>query len=115
MVLDARASADGVRAEGMELVSNLREMGDVLRANAERLLADIQSIHARMVGDLDRVEPESASGAGSGSGTSAGSSSSASTPPDEPAGDAAADEADAGGGASGDADALDVPDFIARQ
>ena len=51
MVLDARATADGVRAEGMELVSNLREMGDVLRANAERLLHDIQSIHSRMVSD----------------------------------------------------------------
>lgn len=57
-MLDARASADGVRAEGMELVSQLREMGDALRGNAERLLNDIQAIHSRMVGELKRVAPE---------------------------------------------------------
>lgn len=60
LVLDARASADGVRAEGMELVSNLREMSDVLRSNADLLLRDIQAIHARMIGELERVRPEGA-------------------------------------------------------
>lgn len=57
LVLDARASADGVRAEGMELVSNLREMSAVLRSNADRLLQDIQSIHSRMVGELEQAGP----------------------------------------------------------
>ena len=36
-------------------------MGDVLRSNAERLLHDIQTIHSRMVGDLDRVDPDAGS------------------------------------------------------
>jgi hypothetical protein len=31
-------------------------MGSSLRVNAERLLGDIQSIHARLRGDVDRVE-----------------------------------------------------------
>lgn len=38
----------------MELVSNLREMSDVLRSNAELLLHDIQKIHSRMVGELEQ-------------------------------------------------------------
>jgi vacuolar-type H+-ATPase subunit H len=91
LVLDARATAEGVRAEGMELVSNLREMGDVLRANAERLLADIQSIHARMVRELDRVDPAR---------SRSDAAAEAPVPAAEPA---------------GSADELDVPDFIARR
>jgi hypothetical protein len=31
-------------------------MGSSLRVNAERLLGDIQSIHARLRADVDRVE-----------------------------------------------------------
>jgi hypothetical protein len=31
-------------------------MGDSLRANAERLLRDIQMIHSRMVAELDRID-----------------------------------------------------------
>jgi hypothetical protein len=48
----------------MELVSNLREMGDVLRSNAERLLHDIQRIHSRMVGELEQVVGDDAASAG---------------------------------------------------
>jgi uncharacterized membrane protein YqiK len=66
LILDARATADGVRAEGMEIVSNLRQMSDSLRVNAERLLTDIQSIHSRMVGELERVEPGGDTGLPSG-------------------------------------------------
>jgi len=90
LVLDARATADGVRAEGMELVSNLREMSDSLRVNAERLLADIQSIHARMVGELERVDPGTDSIAPGTSGPEAESESSIE-------------------------DELDVPDFVQRR
>jgi hypothetical protein len=43
----------------MELVANLRDMGDSLRANAERLLRDVQSIHSRMVAQIDRAETKS--------------------------------------------------------
>lgn len=89
LVLDAQASADGVRAEGMELVSNLREMGAALRSNAERLLHDIQSIHARMVGELGELAPAPAA--------------------EDPA-DAALPEPPA----SADDEALDVPDFVSR-
>jgi len=52
----ARIAAADVRAEGMELVNNLREMGDALRSNSERLLRDVQAIHSRMVAELDQVD-----------------------------------------------------------
>jgi cell division septum initiation protein DivIVA len=84
LVIDARASADGVRAEGMELVSHLREMGDALRSNADRLLRDIQAIHSRMVGELERAAPDEAP---------------------QPPGEAPAPTDD---------EVLDVPDFVSR-
>jgi len=40
----------------MEVVSNLRQISDALRANAERLLHDVQSIHSRMLSQLQEVE-----------------------------------------------------------
>jgi hypothetical protein len=63
LIADARDTAAGVRAEGLELVSHLREMGDSLKANADRLLRDVQRIHSRMTRELDSVgsatdEPE---------------------------------------------------------
>ena len=51
---DARAVADGTRSEGLEIVANLREMGDSLRANAQRLLRDVQEIHSRMASEVDQ-------------------------------------------------------------
>jgi hypothetical protein len=77
-------------------------MGDVLRSNAERLLRDVQSIHARMVGELERVEPES-------------DSTSASAPASAAAREPDAGESGGGEHAAGDGDVLDVPDFVARQ
>ncbi|HXO07712.1 MAG TPA: hypothetical protein VN880_06745, partial [Solirubrobacteraceae bacterium] len=62
---DARATADGVRSEGLELVSNLREMSNSLRANAERLLGDVQRTHSQLTAQIARVER--ATGIGSGS------------------------------------------------
>jgi vacuolar-type H+-ATPase subunit H len=53
---DARTAASDVRTEGLEIVDNLREMGDSLRSNAERLLRDVQMIHSRMLAELDRVD-----------------------------------------------------------
>ena len=47
---DARTAAGDVRTEGLEIVDNLREMGDSLRSNAERLLRDVQMIHSRDAG-----------------------------------------------------------------
>jgi hypothetical protein len=40
----------------MELVANLRQMGDSLRANAERILRDVQGVHSQLVAKIERVE-----------------------------------------------------------
>src|SRR5947209_7456811 len=56
LLSDARDTAGGVRAEGLEIVANLRQMGDSLRSNAERLLRDVQLLHSRMVAEIDRVD-----------------------------------------------------------
>ncbi len=87
LVLDARATADGVRAEGMEVVSNLRQISDTLREASERVLQDVEAIHARMVGELERVDAPAA-------------------------GVAPAELAAPADPRSGDQ--LDVPDFLAR-
>jgi cell division septum initiation protein DivIVA len=93
LVLDARAAADGVRAEGMEVVSNLRQISDTLRETSVRVLQDVEAIHARMIGELERAE-DSATGL-------------APAEPDAPVQvDAPADPRAA--------DQLDVPDFLAR-
>jgi hypothetical protein len=90
----------------MELVSNLREMGDALRANAERLLHDIQSIHSRMVSDLEKADPSWAPNAhpdAPDAGSAAGEPA-----PTEPTPAAAPTPARAD-------DELDVPDFIPQR
>ena len=56
LLREARSTAGDVKAEGLELVENLRQMGDSLRSNAERLLRDVQMIHSRMVAQLDRAD-----------------------------------------------------------
>jgi hypothetical protein len=73
----------------MEIVSDLRQMGDSLRANAERLLKDIEEIHARMMSRLEAVGSELR------------------TAPSEPPSPASA-TTQAG------SDDLDVPDFVSR-
>jgi vacuolar-type H+-ATPase subunit H len=57
----ARETAGAVKGDGMEVVGNLRELGDSLRSNAERLLRDVQAIHSNMLAQIDRVDPERAS------------------------------------------------------
>ena len=64
---DARATADGVRSEGLEVVSNLREMSNSLRANAERLLGDVQRVHSSLTAQIARVERETGIRVGSSS------------------------------------------------
>jgi F0F1-type ATP synthase membrane subunit b/b' len=49
----ARETAGEVQGEGVELVENLREMGESLRANSARLLRDIQQIHSQMLARID--------------------------------------------------------------
>ena len=71
MLREARATAGDVRTEGLEIVANLREMGDSLRSNAERLLRDVQLVYSRMVAQLDRVDGGLPPGARSGTPISA--------------------------------------------
>jgi hypothetical protein len=80
----------------MEIVSELRQMGDALRGNAERLLRDIQAIHSRMLSRLDEVEAELDAGSDSG----AGSAQTA------PGAEGASPES------TSEADELEVPDFV---
>jgi vacuolar-type H+-ATPase subunit H len=56
VLAEARATAQEVESEGLELVANLRQMGDSLRANAERILRDVQGVHSRMVARIDQAE-----------------------------------------------------------
>ncbi|HEY5428679.1 MAG TPA: hypothetical protein VIK04_06130 [Solirubrobacteraceae bacterium] len=56
LLSEARLTAQEVRTEGLELAANLRQMGESLRANAERILRDVQGVHGQMVARIDRVE-----------------------------------------------------------
>jgi vacuolar-type H+-ATPase subunit H len=58
LMSDARAAATQVRDEGVELVGNLREMGDALRSNSQRLLRDVQRVYSQLVSRLDEVDGE---------------------------------------------------------
>jgi vacuolar-type H+-ATPase subunit H len=62
LLSEARITAQEVRSEGLELVANLRQMGDSLRANAERILRDVQGVHSQMVARIDRVQARSTGG-----------------------------------------------------
>jgi hypothetical protein len=100
LLRDARGAASDVRTEGLELVGNLREMGDSLRSNAERLLRDVQMIHSRMMAQVDRIDGGAGRSSPASSWRSVGGGSSRSRsrggafepPPDD--------------------DVLDVPEFI---
>jgi cell division septum initiation protein DivIVA len=85
----ARLTAQDVRTEGLEVVANLRQMGDSLRANSERLLRDVQAVHSQMVARIERVE--------------AGVTSSP------------ADSRQAGSNGHGSGELPDVPEFIPRR
>ena len=66
MLVEARAAAREVLREGEEISGNLRELGDALRTNAERLLRDIRLTHAELIARLDRADPAGWSGTGAG-------------------------------------------------
>ncbi len=100
MLREARVTASDVRTEGLELVGNLREMADSLRSNADRLLRDVQTIHSRMVAQIDRVD-----GGASRSPSPAARRS-------EPAPRTGGRDVPA---LSGDGEVLDVPEFIPRR
>jgi cell division septum initiation protein DivIVA len=54
----AEETATELNHEGYHMVGNLRELGDSLRTNADRLLKDVQTIHTRMVAQIERVQTE---------------------------------------------------------
>ena len=65
--LRRRTTASDVRSEGLQIAADLREMGDSLRSNAERLLRDVQRIHSQLVARLDRIDaarPRAGTGTG---------------------------------------------------
>jgi vacuolar-type H+-ATPase subunit H len=104
LIQDARAAADGVRGEGLELVAHLREMSGSLNSNAERLLRDIQQIHSRMVSELTAA-PGGSGVAGAGRPEGLGEADQPAREP-EPAPRSRRPPADG--------DDLDVPEFMAR-
>jgi hypothetical protein len=53
---DAEQTAADLRTEGVHLAGNLRDLSEALTANAERLLRDVQTVHARMVAQIERLE-----------------------------------------------------------
>ena len=54
----AEETASEINHEGFHMVGNLRELGDSLRTNADRLLKDVQMVHTRMVAQIERVQKE---------------------------------------------------------
>jgi hypothetical protein len=82
-------------------------MGNSLRANAERLLGDVQRVHSRLVAQIARVEREAGIGGGGGAGTRPDRASGRRRERGELAGDSGGLESPAR-----DEDALDVPEFI---
>ncbi len=71
-------------------------MGDALRANAERILRDVQSVHSQMVARIERVQADAPR---------------ASPPPRRSNGGRRSARAEFGPGSSSD-EIPDVPEFI---
>jgi hypothetical protein len=97
---EARSIAGEVRGEGLELVNHLRQMDDSLRANAERLLRDVQSVHSQMMARIERVEAHQRQVTG--------------RPAERPAERRTGGRPDPGTGSAADGD-FDVPEFIPRR
>ncbi len=100
----AEQTAAEIDIEGNQVVRDLRELGDSLRANAERLLRDVQAIHSRMVEQIERIE--SAAREAPSRGRSRGDTDSAAAEgPTRPRRRTTA-------APSADGDELDVPEFL---
>ena len=100
----AEQTAAEIDIEGMQVVRDLRELGDSLRANAERLVRDVQAIHRRMVTQIERVEASAAKATerGRARGDTEHGASSRPRPADRSSAAAA----------PGKDDELDVPEFL---
>jgi cell division septum initiation protein DivIVA len=53
LLAGARDTATEIQTKGAELVENLRQMGDSLRANSTRLLRDVQLVHRQMLAQIE--------------------------------------------------------------
>jgi vacuolar-type H+-ATPase subunit H len=97
LMRSARDISGDVRADGVELADHVKQLGDSLRRNAERLLNDVQAVHSTYLDKIDRVDPSRSKlrTLNSGSGRRSGERSSRGRE-----------------GESGDD--LDVPEFIPR-
>jgi vacuolar-type H+-ATPase subunit H len=113
LLSEARNTASDVRTEGMELVGNLREMADSLRSNAERLLRDVQSIHSRMLAQIERAEQAAGRSGASGTRPSPTVDSPADPSYDAPSSRRSPRDRDAPMLGDG-GEVLDVPEFIPR-
>jgi vacuolar-type H+-ATPase subunit E/Vma4 len=100
LIDEARQTAQEVHGEGLELVANLRQMGDSLRANAERILRDVQDVHSHLVAKIDRVERATRQPSAGRPRTRAERARALSRGPFD---------------ADGDGEAPDVPEFIPRR
>jgi vacuolar-type H+-ATPase subunit H len=97
LIRETREVSGSVRGDGVELADHVKQLGDSLRRNAERLLNDVQAVHSTYLSQIDKVDPER---------THLRTSPSAS-------GGRASDRRPRGRGADS-GDDLDVPEFIPR-
>ena len=58
LVRDARAAARETLKEGTALSDDLRQLGESLMVNADRLLRDVREAHDRLVAALERFGPD---------------------------------------------------------
>jgi hypothetical protein len=54
---EARQTAGDVRDDGAELADHVKQLGNSLRSNADRLLHDIQAVHSTFLAQIDKVDP----------------------------------------------------------
>jgi vacuolar-type H+-ATPase subunit H len=99
MIREARDVSGDVRADGVELADHVRQLGDSLRRNAERLLNDVQAVHSTYLAKIDKVDPSRSKLRAVDAGVSGR------------AGDRRARARDV---VAGSGDELDVPEFIPR-
>jgi len=57
LIRGARDVSGDVRADGVELADHVRQLGESLRRNAERLLNDVQAVHSTYLDKIDKVDP----------------------------------------------------------
>jgi vacuolar-type H+-ATPase subunit H len=57
LMRETRDVSGTVRGDGVELADHVKQLGDSLRRNAERLLNDVQAVHSTYLSQIDKVDP----------------------------------------------------------